>query len=183
MQMIANSHPIQVTVRIAFFRDAPQNLPSSNQMVLLTAAAALLSTIFLDAYVPASSNLELALLQIVVYGIAVAIVLFFAGRIARWRQTIAAIYGTNCVVRCLAFLPVSLASSFGQSSENFFWLAVTAVPFGIWGLCISAYILREAIETTNGKAFFLALGVNLAVSLVVLFLFGEITDPVTESIQ
>ena len=39
------------------------------------------------------------------------------------------------------------------------------------------------MEISNGKAFFLALGVNLAVSLIVLQLFGEVVDPVTESIQ
>lgn len=181
--MAANLHPIQVTVRIAFFKDKPQNLPASNYMVLLMAVAALLSTAFLEVSVPVTNNLELAFLQIVIYGIAVAIVLYFTGHIARWRQTIAAIYGTNCVLRCLAYFPILFTSSFSQAAESFFWLAVIAVPFGIWGLCITAFILREAIETTNGKAFFLALGVNLAVSIVVLQLFGEMVDPVTESIQ
>ncbi len=181
--MAANLHPIQVTVRIAFFKDKPQNLPASNYMVLLMAVAALLSTAFLEVSVPVSNNLELAFLQIVVYGVAVAIVLYFSGRITRWRQTMAAIYGTNCVLRCLAYFPILLASSFSQTAEGFFWLAVIAVPFGIWGLCITAFILREAMETTNGKAFFLALGVNLAVSIVVLQLFGEMVDPVIEPIQ
>ena len=176
-------HPIQIIVRIAFFRDKPQNLPASNYIVLLAAVAALLSTTFLEGSVPIVSKLELALKQIVVFGVAVAIVLFFAGRISRWRQTMAAMFGTSCVVRCLAYFPIAISTSLSQPHEVGFWLAVIGVPFGIWGLCITAYILREAIETSNAKAFFLALGVNLAVSLVLLQLFVDIVDPVTESIQ
>lgn len=181
--MAAIRNPVQVTIRIAFFQDKPQNLPASNYMVMLSATAALLSTAFLEVATPIKNNIELALLQLVVYGVAVAALLFFSRRIERWRQTISALYGTNCVVRCLAYFPMLLATSFAQESENFFWLAAIAIPFGIWGLCITAFIFREAMETSNAKAFFLALGVNLAVSLIVLQLFGEVVDPVTESIQ
>ena len=181
--MAASRNPIQVTVRIAFFQDKPQNLPASNYMVLLSAIAALLSTAFLEVSVPISNNFELAFLQLVVYGVAVAALLYFSRRIARWRQTISALFGTNCVVRCLAYFPMVLATDFANQSESFFWLAAVAIPFGIWGLCITAFIFREAMEISNGKAFFLALGVNLAVSLIVLQLFGEVVDPVTESIQ
>lgn len=181
--MAASINPVKVTVRIAFFQDKPQNLPASNGMVLLSAAAALVSTAFLEVSVPLSNNIELALLQLVVYGAAVAALLYFSRRIARWRQTISALYGTNCVVRCLAYFPLLLATNYAHDSENLFWLAAVAIPFGIWGLCITAFILREAMETSNAKAFFLALGINLAVSIIVLQLFGEIADPVTESIQ
>ncbi len=177
------ANPIQVIIRIAFFQEKPQNLPASNYMVLLCALAALLSTTFLEVSVPFTNNLELAFLQIVVYGVVVAAVLFFTGRISRWRQTIAAIYGTNSVVRCLAYFPIVLATRFSQQTETLFWLTVIAIPFGIWGLCITAYIFKEAMDSSKTKAFFLALGVNLAVSLVVLQSFGEVADPVTAPLQ
>ncbi len=181
--MAAASNFIQTTVRIAFFRDKPQNLPASNHAVLLAALAALLSTAFLDGSAPISNKLEIAIWQVLAYGIAVAVVLYFAKRIERWRQTIAAILGTSAVVRCVAYFPIAFMEAFAQDSQGFFWLALIAVPFGIWGLCISAFILREALETSNGKAFFLALAVNLAVSIVVLQFFGDFPDPVTEPIQ
>ncbi len=170
--MATGNNPIQIIVRIAFFRDQPQNLPAANHLVMLSALAALLSTVFLSFSIPLSKGLQLAALQVIVYGLVVAAVLAFGGHLARWRQTISAIYGTNCVLRCLAYFPVLLVSSLAQEEEKFFWSTAIEVPFGIWGLVISAYIFREAMEISNTKAFFLALGVNLAVSLVVLMFIG-----------
>ncbi len=181
--MAVNNNPIQITVRIAFFRDKPQSLPATNYMVLVSAAAAVLSTAFLEVSAPFSNNIQLAILQMLVLGVAVAAVLAIPRRIARWRQTIAAIYGTTCVVRCLAFFPIYIASNFSQDSESFFWLAVTTAPFGIWSLIISAFIFKEALEISKVSSFFIALGVNLAVSIMVLLTLGQTVDPVIEPIQ
>jgi len=181
--MTANFQSVQTIIRIAFFLDKPQNLPASNYTVLFTAIAALLATGFLQISVSVSKSLWLALLQIIIYGLIVAAVLYFPGRMVRWRQTMAAIYGTNCVVRCIAYPPISFVGSFAESRETVLWLAFLAIPFGIWGLCISTYIFREAMETTTGKAILLALGANLAVSIIVLSFAGEMVDPVTQPLQ
>ena len=130
--MAASRNPIQVTVRIAFFQDKPQNLPASNYMVLLSAAAALLSTAFLEVSVPISNNIELAFLQLVVYGVAVAALLYFSRRIARWRQTISALFWYQLRRSMPCLFPNGDGNKFCESIGKF--LLVGCSRNSLWNL-------------------------------------------------
>ena len=53
-----------------------------------------------------------------------------------------------------------------------------AVPFGIWNLFITAFILKDALEISGRiRAFLLAFGMSILVSLVVMLtyimIFGD----------
>jgi len=157
--------------RIAFFQDKPQNLPSSRHLVAITAFGQLFATAAMDFFGTFRENLFASAVQIVFYGIAVWLVLRLKNKANRWPQTISALLGTGCLIRVISFVPHQIIMATATSQESaIYWITVTALPFGIWSLCVSAYILREALETTPVRAFFMAFGIALFVSFVLLFL-------------
>ncbi len=181
--MTTNNSPIHVAVRMTFLRDEPQNLPASNLVVVISALAALLSIVLLKFDTPIFGRVELAVLQITVYGIIVAAVLWLSKRLVRWRQTISAIYGTDCVLGCLSYFPILLISDSSQEAQPYFLLLMVGAFFGIWRWAITTLIFKEALNISKFKAVFLALVVNTAASLIVLQLFGGFAKQTAELIQ
>ena len=175
------NNPIRVTLRILFFADKPQNLPSSIHLVVYAAVALMVASTWLGFSQPVSTNFQFAVLHVGIFGLAVWTILRLAGRVNRWRQTITALYGTSFFIRCLAYVPLLISMNHIQSSGSILSLAVVAIPFGIWSLCVSAFIFREAMEISMTRCFFIALGCNLFVVFIVLqlfsFLFGSAPIP------
>ena len=160
-------------VRIAFFQEKPQNLPSTRNLVTLTVVGQLLATAAMDVFRTFQENLFTSAVQIVVYGVVIWLVLRFKNKANRWPQTISALFGTGCLIRVISFAPYQIITSTSSSPESaVYWATVTALPFGIWSLCVSAFILKEALETTPVRAFFIAFSVALFVSFVLLGIFG-----------
>jgi hypothetical protein len=171
--MFAHDHPISMLARMAFFAEKPQNLQSSRYLVLYSAIALLLTTAAMAVVQSFYENLYLAFLQIATFGLVVWIVLRLTGKANRWLQTATALFGTTCIIRSLSYLPVKLTWDYYEPSQSaFLWVSIVALPFGIWNLCVSAFILKEAMEISATKAFFVVLGIALLVSFIVLNLFG-----------
>jgi len=181
--MLGPNNPVQLITKIVFFAEKPQNLPSSEFMVAITACAALLAALFLEVSLEGTRAFERAALLIFIYGIAIWLLLRIRKRQGRWKQTISARYGTTAVIQFFSFSPQWFIKTTTETltEEAVYWLAVSAVPFGIWNLFVTAFVLKEALEITSRvRAFLLALGMIFLVSIIVLqlyvMLFGSLMD-------
>ncbi len=159
---------VTLLAKIAFFADKPQNLPSSTRLVALFAFALFGITLLVSQGDSSISLINVTALQILIYGGAVWLALRMAGKASRWPQTLLALFGVSCVIRLLSYLPVSFIQAFAQTPEQIlFWSALIILPFAIWILCASTFIFKEAIETTTGRAFFVAFSIALFTSFTV----------------
>ncbi len=168
--MFLNRQTILQIVGIAFFRDSPSNLPSSASLVVATAVAAFLVATILDAsYASEQGIITRGVILITVYGAIVWSTLSFKRRQKRWKQTMSALYGTTCFVQILTMIPhwLVMTMTSGPSEEAVTLSALVAVPFGIWNLCITAYIFKQALEMSGKvRPFLLALGISILISII-----------------
>lgn len=175
--MLNRNNPIRVILRIAFFLDRPDNLPASNYLVIYSAIASLLASAWLEIPYADSGSYGLSALQTLVYGLVIWIVLRLAKKPNRWRQTVTALYGTSCLVRCIAYVPMLIAVNQVTAENPYYGLAAVALPFGIWSLAITTNVIRQALEISKVVGFFIALAVTFVVSLVVIQVWGYIHGP------
>ncbi len=159
---------ITMLAKIAFFADKPQSLPSSTRLVALFGFALFGITLLVGQGDSSGSLINITALQILIYGGMVWLVLRMARKAGRWPQTLLALFGVGCVIRMLSYLPVTFVQAFAQTPEQvIFWSTLIILPFAIWILCASTFIFKEAIETTTGRAFFVAFGIALLTSFIV----------------
>ncbi len=178
--MLIQADTVKTIIQIAFFRSKPSDLPASETLVLFTAVAALLVASIMEASFSTDRAIVRAVMLICIYGLAIWVLLRIRSFQSRWRQTISALFGTTCIVQILTFIPswFILASYGGLTEESVQWTAMIAVPFGIWNLFITAFILKDALEISGRiRAFLLAFGMSILVSLVVMLtyimIFGD----------
>ena len=172
--MFIQAATVKTIIEIAFFRSKPSDLPASESLVLFTAVTALLVASILEASFSTDRAIMRAVLLICVYGLVVWCVLRVRKFQVRWRQTISALYGTTCLVQILTFIPTwfVFAMSGGMTEQSVTWTAFIAIPFGIWNLCITAFVLKDALEISGKiRAFLLAFGVSILVSLAVMLIY------------
>ena len=171
--MLDRTHPVTRIAKLSFFADKPQNLPVSGKLIIASALALLAVTASMDVFRSFQENLFVSGVQIVIYAAIVWLVLRLAKKAARWPQTIVALFGTACLIRAISYVPLEIIwNTTGSTETAVYWATVTALPFGIWSLCVSAYVMKEALETTPVKAFFIAFGIALLVSFVLIAVIG-----------
>ena len=178
--MLIQADTVKTIIEISFFKSKPSDLPASETLVLFTAVAALLIASIMEATFSTDRAIMRAVMLICVYGLAIWCILRIKSFQNRWRQTISALFGTTCIVQILTFIPswFILASHGGLTEASVQWTAIVAVPFGIWNLCITAFVLKDALEISGKiRAFLLAFGVSILVSLIVMLsyvtIFGD----------
>ncbi len=170
-------NPVLVIVGITIFRDKPQNLPATNAAVGISVVCSFLVKMWMDNALTAEAAWEFAILQIVMFGAITAAVLVFANRLSRWRQTLTALYGSSAVLQLVTYSALNWALSSYQENPESFWLFAVIMASAVWTVSVTAFIFREALETTNLKAFFIGLGVLFSVSIAVLMIFSIFGNP------
>ena len=171
MQSLNNS--VLIISKMLLFAEKPQNLPASYGLVAFYAVALLLATSFLSTAGKYYEIFQIAAVQIAIEAGLSGLSFGLSGRVARWKQTITALFGTDCLIHALMHLPVAFVwSSFRTDPEGRFWVFLTAISFGIWSLAVSVLILKESLEVSGIKAFFISFGLAILTSLIVIFIFG-----------
>lgn len=172
MQSLNSS--VLIISKMILFAEKPQNLPASYGLVVFYAVALLLATSLLGTLGQHYENFRIATVQIAVYAGTVWVFLRISGRVARWKQTITALFGTACLIRALSHFPIVLVwSNVRTDPEGPFWVGVTAIPFGIWSLAVTVLIIKESLEVSGFKAFVISFGLAIATSFIVIFIFGS----------
>ncbi len=166
-------HPIRIFVRMILFVEKPQSLPSSYHWVIYSAAALLFISAWVGTVGSSTWNFKVATVKILIDGAAVWALLRLVDRAARWKQTVTALFGTSCLIIAAAYYPIELVwLNVKDDPEQIFILGLIVMPFGIWVLAVTVMIIKEALETTVLRAFFISLGLEIFTAIVVSNLFG-----------
>ena len=138
---------------IATFRKGPQDVPASPwllRLVLPVYVAVNVLILLLNGY------WSTALLQITVDFLLVAgfswPLLYFAGKPARFRQTLCALIGTDTVI---SFFAIPAVASLNSQATDLAFFAMLALM--IWHWLVSGHIFRHALD----KPLFFGLGLAL----------------------
>jgi hypothetical protein len=148
---------------LVLLRAGPQDLPAGRPVLLTCMALYIVVTSFSLSASQASGNI-LAVLSIAVTLplLLCWIVLKLANRLARWEQTVSALFGTSALLSLLT-LPVSLMA--GNEPTPPAALFLLAAFF--WSFAVDAHIWRHALTVSFSTGLALAV-VLFAVSLFVI---------------
>lgn len=169
---------VKIILDICLLRGRVQDIPTSIQLVWLTAIA----SIVVNSMGMPGQNLLLAHLlfiamQTALFGAVVALLLRLRGFPARWIQTMTVLYAVDAVFSLL-LLPLlpGLVEMLKQGAEvQPGWEGFALLFFTGWLLLIIARVLREAAEWPLPLAFFAGLTALLTVRMLGYFmapLFG-----------
>jgi len=149
--------------RICIFRNKPQDLPQSQELLIvcLLAYAAINFLLTLNV-TSAGSAVSSSLLETVLVCIITVVLLWLNHHPERWLKTLMAIAGTGCVIGIIA-LPlfyltfVIRPGGLMQSIVLLLYLSLL-----VWNIVIMGNILRHALETS------LAIGIVFAIIYIIL---------------
>ena len=171
--MSSLNNSILIISKMIVFSEKPQNLPASYGLVVFYAIALVLATTLLGTLGQHYEIIRVATVQIAIFAASVWVILQLSGRAGRWKQTITALFGTACLIRALSHFPIALVlSNVRTSPDGPFWVVMTAIPFGIWSLAVSALIFKDSLEVSGIKAFAISCGLALLTSFIIISIFG-----------
>lgn len=149
----------RVFLDICLFRKAPQDLPASGSLLLVTLlASAAGSLILARSSLSWSGAAQSALAETVFMTGAIYLMLKLQNRPARWLQTVTAVAGTN-VVLVIISLPLLLWLLSAQAGEFDATLpALLFLGLIVWNVMILGHIFRHALSTYLPLGVLVALG-------------------------
>lgn len=169
---------LRLFLDICLLRGRAQDLPTSTNLMLGTAAASVvIDFVSLPDEARNPGHLLFVASQVALFGAAVWLLLRQRGFPERWTQTLTALYAVNAAfsLALMPFLP-TLAGMLKQGpGAEPGWPAWLALALTAWFLAVMARVLHEALETGMLASFFLSLAVIFAVrllGLVLMPLFG-----------
>ncbi len=155
-------------VGIVLLRQGPQDLPAGQSLLPVCMALYLIVTTFSLSIGETPANpvglLGVALLLPLILS---WIVLRMRARVARWQQTVAALFGTSAVLSALN-LPFA-AQTGGDEVSAPVGLALLGIFF--WKLAVDGHIWRHALDVAFSTGLAIAV-VLFAVSLLVINTFS-----------
>ena len=148
-------------------RAAPQQAPASSS--LLGVALVFYVLVSIAVALPGSGwslALWLTLLDLAVLAGLTALVLWMAGKPARFNQTLSALAGTGALLGLLALPLVLMAPDPVPAWFGLLWLAIL-----FWSLVVRGHILRHALEIPLGMGVLLSAGYALVLIWLVRWWF------------
>lgn len=165
------SRLISLWFDICLLRAGPQDLPVSQVLLWLSAAAYVLVSFLLSigAY-PAGEALLVALLDFGLLVVFAALVLYLRGKTERLNQTLTALAGTGALLGLIA-LPLVQSLFAGQSAGEVpgFVILLWLLLYG-WSLLVVGHIVRHALAIP----FPFALGVAVLYTLAAMQIIGAL---------
>ena len=156
--------------RICIFKASPQDLPATYNCFLVSDIASVATNLAIDVLMSEwKKTLIISILQVIVFTLTIRGILQFKNVAKRWVQTVSALLGTSSIIRLAGtpalymFAPQSPADGATLTFEG---LLVGAV-LGVWSLAVMTTILKEAMEVSTLTSFFIAVGSNVLVFIVV----------------
>ena len=176
MNQIAPSYAEQLAdiartlLRICIFKARPQDLPATDNCFLVTVIASVATNLAIDILMSEwKKTLIISILQVIVFTLTIRGILQFKNVAKRWVQTVSALLGTSSIIR-LAGTPAlymfAPQSPTDGATLTFEGLLIGAV-LGVWSLAVMTTILKEAMEVSTLTSFFIAIGSNVLVFIVV----------------
>ncbi|MGY6276802.1 hypothetical protein [Methylomonas sp. MgM2] len=158
--------------RIAIFQKGPQDVPASSFVLKLLLPAYVAIKYLISLLNSAAST---ALLQILADFALIVLfcwpLLYFAGKSARFPQTLAAMIGTNIVISFFALPAIATLNVHANNLAYFSMLALV-----LWHWLVSGHIIRHALDRPLFFGLGLALLYIMLSSQVMAALFPEITS-------
>ncbi len=152
---------------IAVFKNRPQDLSASIQVLYVAVGLALLLSVLRFSMVPAESiSILRVLLEVLVPGVVLYFLLYYFKHTNRFAQTFAAICGSGSIIYALAlpFLPAFYAAAAARAPD----LSVYAIILlDLWSIAVVAFILRHALEVGLATSVTLAIALGLTSYIVV----------------
>lgn len=143
---------------LLLMRLPPQAFPASSALFLLTLAAffvvAFLHHLVVGAGLPQA--LLRAIISVANVCAGSAVILYIAGRPARWLQTVTALFGGTALLGVM-LLPVVGAWMMGMQN---ILIMISLLLFSVWELVFFAHVYRNALDV--------GMGAGLAVALIYL---------------
>ena len=154
---------IQLFFRVATFRTPPQDLPSSEVVLLVSIAFSLLAGLLRYAVAGYEYySIVRVFLELLIPGMLIFILLKFFKLSGRFNQSFAAVCGSGAIIYLFA-LPV-LPAFFDTDSSQHQLSVFIIIAIDLWSVAVLAYILKHAVSVG------FATGISLAVVLVILTL-------------
>jgi hypothetical protein len=154
---------------IVVLRAGPQDLPAGRAVLVLCVLIYLVITTLSFSAGERPDNLGLVLALAVSLPLILCwIVLKLANKLARWEQTLSALFGTSALLSLLT-LPVSLAAS-GEPSAP---MALIMLATFFWSFAVDAHIWRHALAVS----FSTGLAVAVILFAVTLFVINTLAGP------
>lgn len=154
---------------IVMLRQGPQDLPAARSLLPTCLTLYLVITLVSFGTGQRPENLPMVMALAVALPLALSwIVLKLANHLARWEQTVSALFGTSALLSAVS-LPVSLMAGTEPTPP----LALMLLGVFFWSFAVDAHIWRNALQVS------FATGLALAVILfsVTLFVINTLAGP------
>jgi hypothetical protein len=154
---------INFFIELALLRRAPQDLPASSVLLLLTALAGLCAGLLLGltAGVGLASGLLQSLLDLALLLGALAVALRQIGHPMRFLQTATALMGVDILISLLALLPVGLARPVDSESGVLALAGLLFMVLVAWSVLATGHILRHAFGISLLQGAAIAIGFDM----------------------
>lgn len=165
---------LKTLLNICLLKAKPQDLPASQQILVLSFIAAVVTQLLSSR--PESKpaqDLLLSSLQYGLYALIIWMLLNYKNKSARYVQSMTALFGTSALIQIIASpilrkIDPADITSLSQNSKLLLMLIL------IWGFVITVTILKETLESTVGQAIFLAVASQLTIVAISSLLVSSI---------
>lgn len=152
---------------ITLLRLGPQDLPAGVTVMLTCLGLYLFITgLSLSVSQPPDNVVLVMALAVAVPLMLSRIILVAASKVARWPQTVSALFGTSAVLSALS-VPFGLASDDQGSTVGGLFLVVLF----FWSLAVNGHVWRHALDTSFGAG----MAVSVASFAATLFAINALT--------
>ena len=162
---------IATFIRICLFKAGPQDLPSSDVLLVATVIASVGTNLLVDFLGPSTlQTLILSVMQAIVFALVIKGLLQIKNFSYRWKQTMCALFGASSIIR-LVGAPILHILAPNQGPEGPLINApvmVSGAAMGIWSVAVMTVILRSAMEISTVTSFFITIASNILVFIVVI---------------
>ncbi|MDH3693385.1 MAG: hypothetical protein OER96_02295 [Gammaproteobacteria bacterium] len=171
---------IKILIHICLFRAKPQDLPTSQQLAIvsgfmLALIGAFGGNISLDDNISAGTMTIFSFIQVVVLGALIWLILQKKQLAERWYQAVTAMFGTQTLLTLLTMPMINwhlrIAGSLVFDEKLVITIPLlTAGILAVWAYAVAIYIVRITLETTLSSAFFLTIFIFIASNVIALTL-------------
>lgn len=156
-------------IQILLLRQGPQDLPPGPSVLLATLTLYVLSAALSLSLGDGSRSPTLVLvLATGLPMVLVWIVLRLKSRVARWEQTLSALYGTSALLSLLS-LPLNLQTGAEPTPA----VVLMSLMIFLWSFAVDAHVWRHALETS----FAAGLAVAMVMFLVSFGIISSVAGP------